>query len=71
MEFDRGDNAGGVQLGIRLRVVVHQHLARVFLRTAAERLFASAARGDLRRIGHQKLHGFSIRRLNHQARPLV
>ena len=71
MEFDGGGNARGVQFRVRLRSVVHHHLAGVFLRTADSRFVASAAGGDLRRIGHQKLHGFSIRSLDHQARRLA
>src|SRR5580704_1653444 len=72
MEFDRGGNAVGVEFGVRFRIVVNHDLAGLFLRTTGERFFAPAlfasANVDLRRIGHQELHGLALGHLNHKPR---
>src|SRR5580698_5133008 len=74
MEFDRGGNAVGVEFGVRFRIVVNHDLAGLFLRTTGERFFAPAlfasANVDLRRIGHQELHGLALGHLNHKPRLL-
>ena len=43
VKFNRYHFARGVQLGIRLCIVMHGHLSRLLLRTAAEGLLAPAA----------------------------
>ena len=43
VKFNGDHFAGGVQLCIGLGVVMHGHLSRLLLRTAAERLLAPAA----------------------------
>jgi hypothetical protein len=43
VKFNRDHFAGGVQLGIGLCIVMHGHLSRLLLRTAAKRFLAPAA----------------------------
>src|SRR5579862_3883411 len=47
VKFDRCYDARRVQLGVRLRGVMNNYLSWILLRTASQRLFASAAERDL------------------------